>query len=416
VGGNQREEITFLPRRWVAGANLGWNCFEGTAVQKECYPPNYFPPTHQYASSPDVVIGGVVVRDPSLPSFAGRYLYGRYATGIYALGPRASGRAVNTGVKIDGITSLGEDGVGHLYATSFNGPVYQLGENGGSLALRRIGKFRRPVMVTGPPGDAGRLFIVEKGGRVILRADERVSTFLDLRGLVRAKGYEEGLLGLALAPDYATSGRLFAYYTNTRGDLQLDEYTRTVVGPDRSDVSTRKPLLTIQHDHSIVHHGGQLLFGPDAHLYLATGDGDRKADPDGDAQSLRSLLGKILRLDVGLGTPVGPDTTPPALKARVSARQHVPRLRGAVAYVRCSESCSVVAGGQLRVAGREYPLRSVAQRAGPGRPCRVRVRLTAAGRRALEAEGRASMRLRLQARDAAGNRSAGTVRRVRIRR
>jgi glucose/arabinose dehydrogenase len=416
VGGNQREEITFLPRRYAAGANLGWHCFEGTAVQKVCDPPNYFPPTHQYKSSANVVIGGVVVRAPSLPSFTGRYLYGRYFSGIYALGRRASGRAVNTGVDIEGITSVGEDGAGHLYATSFNGPVYRLRERGGSLALRRIGTFSRPVMVTAPPGDAGRLFIVEKEGRVILRAGGRSTVFLDLTALVRARGYEEGLLGFALAPDYATSGRLFAYYTNNAGDLQLDEYTRTAAAPDRSDVSTRKALLTIQHDRSIVHHGGQLLFGPDRHLYLSTGDGDREADPDGDAQSLRSLLGKILRLDVGYREPAAPDTTAPALRARVNARQRVLRQRGAMAYVRCSESCSVVARGRLLVAGREYAMRRVAARAGPGRPCRLEVRLTAAGRQALSAAGRALVRLRLQARDAAGNRSAATVRKVQMRR
>ena len=381
VGGNQREEITFLPSRWAAGANLGWHCFEGTTVQKVCDPPNYFPPTHQYRSSADVVIGGVVVRAPSLPSFAGHYLYGRYATGIYLLGRRASGRPRNTGVDIDGITSVGENGVGDLYATSFDGPVYRLSEVSGSLVLGRIGTFRHPVMVAGPPGDAGRMFIVEKGGRVILHAGGRLTEFLDLTALVRAKGYEEGLLGFALAPDYATSGRLFAYYTNNAGDLQLDEYARMAERPDRSDMSTRRPLLTIQHDRSIVHHGGQLLFGPDRHLYLSTGDGDRKADPDNDAQSLHSLLGKILRLDVGLGKRAAPDTTPPALRARVNARQRVLRQRGAMAYVRCSESCSVAARGRALVAGREYPMRRVAARSGPGQPWGLRVSLTAAARR-----------------------------------
>ena len=97
VGGNKREEITFLPSGAISGANLGWNCFEGSFVQLGCRTPNYFPPSHQYRSSADVVIGGYVVHDPGLPSFRGRYLYGRYRSGVYALDARASGRAVKTG-------------------------------------------------------------------------------------------------------------------------------------------------------------------------------------------------------------------------------------------------------------------------------------------------------------------------------
>ena len=71
VGGTN-EEITFIPAAQGHGANLGWNCFSGTAVQSGCMPSNYFPPAYQYPSGPDVVIGGYVVRDPDLPSFAGR--------------------------------------------------------------------------------------------------------------------------------------------------------------------------------------------------------------------------------------------------------------------------------------------------------------------------------------------------------
>ena len=121
-------------------------------------------------------------------------------------------------------------------------------------------------------------------------------------------GGEQGLLAFAVAPDYATSGRVFAFYTNNGNDLQLDEYRRTADGPDRADLSTRRPILTIQHDQAENHNGGQLLFGPDGRLYLSTGDGGTQDDPEGDAQSLGSLLGKILRLDVGGPPPAGAST------------------------------------------------------------------------------------------------------------
>lgn len=112
-------------------------------------------------------------RDPALPSFAGRYLYGRYESGIYALGPRASGKAIKTQARIESMTSFGEDALGRLYATSYNGAVYRLAETRGSLSLTKIGEFARPVSVVSPPGDAGQLFIVEKRGRVQLLAGGR---------------------------------------------------------------------------------------------------------------------------------------------------------------------------------------------------------------------------------------------------
>ena len=215
VGGNQREEIDYLPRAKIAGANLGWHCFEGNLIQKVCKPPNYFPPAFEYQSSPDVVIGGYVVHDPDLPSFGGRYLYGQYGTGVWALGPHASSPSVNLSAAIAGVTSFGEDGAGHLYATSYNGPLYRLGESAGALTLTQIGTFARPTQVLSPPGDTSELFVVEKAGRVKLLSGGVVSDYLDISDKVQDDGYEEGLLGFVAAPDYATSGRVFASTATT---------------------------------------------------------------------------------------------------------------------------------------------------------------------------------------------------------
>jgi hypothetical protein len=290
------------------------------------------------------------------------------------------------------------------------------------LATSSIGSFSQPLAVAAAPGDTQRLFIVEKAGRVLVRTGTSVSEFLDISGLVSDTG-EQGLLALAVAPDYATSGRVFAFYTDNDGNLQLDAYTRTASGPDRSATSTRRPVLTIPHQPADNHNGGQLLFGPDGYLYLSTGDGGVEGDPEGDAQSLGSLLGKVLRIDVdpAPGPPAAlADTTAPTLRTRVKRRQRVLRRRGAVAYARCSEACSVVARGRLRVGKRALRMRPTSHAAQTRRRARLKVALTRRGRkalrRALRRGRRPVVRLTLRATDSAGNRSAAVRRRVRVRR
>jgi glucose/arabinose dehydrogenase len=411
VGGT-REEITFLPAGQSRGANLGWNCWSGTAKVSSCTPSNYFPPSYQYTSSADVVIGGYLVRDPALPSFAGQYMFGRFETGIIMkLGAQAAPPEADTGLEVPNVSGFGEDGVGHLYATSLAGEVYRLGETGGTLTKASIGDFNQPVAVAAPPGDPDQLFIVEKPGRVHLRTPAGTTEFLNLTSQVQDGG-EQGLLALAVSPDYATSHRVFVFYVDNGGDLQLDEYRDGV----------RTPVLTIQHDQADNHNGGQLLFGPDRALYLSTGDGGTQGDPEGDAQNPNSLLGKILRLDVGAVPPpvVPADTAPPVVSVRVPRRQRVLRLRGAVAYVRCSEACTVSVGGTLRIGSRKLALRraSGAAQSSPRKRLKVWLKKRSARllRRALANGRRPRVQVRLRARDAAGNRSALVRRSLRVRR
>jgi hypothetical protein len=413
--GGINEEITFIPAAQGRGANLGWNCFSGTAVQSGCVPSNYFPPTYQYPSGPDVVIGGYLVRDPALPSFTGQYLFGRFDTGIIMkLGPQAAPPADDTGLNIANVSGFGEDGVGHLYATSLLGQVYRLGESGGTLTKTSIGSFTQPVSVAAAPGVTDELFIAEKPGRLIRWTPADTSEVIDMRSIVADSG-EQGLLSVAVAPDYSTSGRLFLFYTDNGGDLQVDELRGGV----------RTPVLTIQHDQANNHNGGQLLFGPDNALYLSTGDGGTQGDPEGDAQNPSSLLGKILRIDLSVSAPppppgATPDLTAPTLSVRVPRRQRVLRLRGAVAYVRCSEACTVEAGGTLRVGSRRLLLRRAIGNAQPSPHTRLKVRLRRRSarilRRALANGRRPRVQVRLRARDAAGNRSALVRRAVRVRR
>ena len=414
VGGTN-EEVTYLPAAQARGANLGWNCFSGTAVQAGCTPSNYFPPAYQYPSGPDVVIGGYLVRDPALPTFAGQYLFGRFDTGIIMkLGPGAAPPAVDTELNIANVAGFGEDGAGHLFATSLAGQVYRLGESAGKLTKAPIGTFTQPVAVAAAPGETNELFIAEKPGRVIRWTPSGTSVVLDIRDLVAEAG-EQGLLSVAVAPNYTSSGRIFVFYTDNGGDLEVDELRGGV----------RTPLLTIQHDQATNHNGGQLLFGPDNALYLSTGDGGTQGDPEGDAQNLSSLLGKILRIDVGISPAAGggapaPDTTAPVMRVRVPSAQRVLRLRGAVAYARCSEACTLAAGGTLRIGSRRLLLRRAVGSGQPSPRTRLKVRLRRRAvrllRRALANGRRLRVQVRLRARDAAGNRSALVRRSLRVRR
>jgi hypothetical protein len=163
----------------------------------------------------------------------------------------------------------------------------------GAATLQPIGNFTSPVYVTSLP-DPDRLLVVEQGGRVELWRDGVSSPFLDIHDRV-VSGNEQGLLSVAVAPDYASSGHIYVYYTQSgTGDLQIDEYTASgATAPE----SSRRPLLTIPHPTYANHNGGQLQFGPDGYLYISTGDGGGSGDPGENAQSVDSLLGKLLRID-----------------------------------------------------------------------------------------------------------------------
>src|SRR5215210_4576626 len=98
---------------------------------------------------------------------------------------------------------------------------------GRGVRLARIGTFDQPLYVTAPPGDRRRIFVVEKGGRImVVRGGRKLRRpFLDLRGRVTT-GSEQGLLSMAFAPDYASSGRFYVYFTDTNGDTRVIEYRR----------------------------------------------------------------------------------------------------------------------------------------------------------------------------------------------
>jgi glucose/arabinose dehydrogenase len=178
--------------------------------------------------------------------------------------------------------------------------------------LRAIGSFSSPVYVTAPPGDGERVFVVEQPGRIrVVRDGATLPTaFLDITEPV-LDGGERGLLSMAFAPDYATSGLFYVYYTasSPAGALTIAEYRRSA-NPDVAEPSGRI-VLSIEHGTYSNHNGGQLQFGSDGYLYVATGDGGGGGDPLRSGQRLDSLLGKLLRIDPRLGAGGQPYLIPP---------------------------------------------------------------------------------------------------------
>jgi len=167
------------------------------------------------------------------------------------------------------------------------------------VKLVRVGTFDQPLYVTAPPADKRRLFVVGQTGRIdVVRAGKTLPTpFLDLRGKVTAGG-EQGLLGLAFAPDYATSGLFYVYFTGKDTKEHLVEYHRGAT-EDVADPASARTVF-VHDDPEANHNGGQLTFGPDGLLYVGTGDGGGGNDQHGargNAQDLGSPLGKILRID-----------------------------------------------------------------------------------------------------------------------
>jgi glucose/arabinose dehydrogenase len=151
-----------------------------------------------------------------------------------------------------------------------------------------------PLYLTTPEGDP-RLFIVEKVGTIRIVQDGALlpQPFLDISGSV-STGNEQGLLGLAFDPAYATNGRFVVHYTDVSGDTRVSEF-HVSTDPDLADPLSEVPILSADQPFAN-HNGGQVLYGPDGYLYVTLGDGGSANDPDGRGQSLADLLGSILRI------------------------------------------------------------------------------------------------------------------------
>ncbi len=171
--------------------------------------------------------------------------------------------------------------------------------------------FDRPVDISNA-GDE-RLFITEQDGtiRIIDGNGTTLTTpFLDIDGQVDSGGNEEGLLGLAFDPDYATNGYFYVNYTATGGGATRISRFSTSLNPDIADPNSEIILFTIGQPYNN-HNAGDLEFGPDGYLYFGLGDGGSGGDPGNRSQDPQEHLGKMLRIDVS-GPSSGLNYTIPA--------------------------------------------------------------------------------------------------------
>ncbi len=170
--------------------------------------------------------------------------------------------------------------------------------------------FDSPIELGMAPGQPDRVYVVEQGasGRariMTLKVGDSASTvFLDIDDRVRAGG-EQGLLGLAFHPDYATNGRLFVHYTGSDGRTVVSEFSRDGADPLAADPASERVLLEESQPFGN-HNGGKIAFGPDGRLYIGLGDGGSSNDPRGNGQDTSTLLGAVLRIDVD-DVPSGAD-------------------------------------------------------------------------------------------------------------
>ena len=171
-----------------------------------------------------------------------------------------------------------------------------------NIAATRVATgLSQPLYVTAPPGDTGRLFIVEKTGTIKI-LDLNTGSVLGTPFLsvpVDQDG-ERGLLGLAFDPDFASNGFFYIYRTVTTPTTHnVVERYQVSGNPNVANAGSVQTVLNLENLGPNNHNGGWMGFGPDGHLYIATGENANAAN----AQDLSNLLGKILRIDVSDGLP-----------------------------------------------------------------------------------------------------------------
>lgn len=160
--------------------------------------------------------------------------------------------------------------------------------------------FNQPVDIQHAGDNSDRLFVVSQSGTIsVFQNDPNVTSakvFLNITDIV-VSGGERGLLGLAFHPDYENNGYFYVNYTGGSPLKTFVSRFQVSTNPDSAIKSSELVLISFTQPYTN-HNGGQVSFGPDGYLYIATGDGGSGGDPQSNGQNKSVLLGKILRIDV----------------------------------------------------------------------------------------------------------------------
>ena len=179
--------------------------------------------------------------------------------------------------------------------------------SGATVVLHQVvSGLDSPVYVTSAKDGTGRLFVVQRGGkiRVIKNGVLLPTPFLDISDMVLTSGSEQGALGLAFHPSFKTNGLFYVNFTRRPdGDTAINQFKASTTNPDVAVKSSSRRVITIDQPYAN-HNGGMITFDKNGYLFIGMGDGGSGGDPGNRAQSLNSLLGKILRINVN-GTTGG---------------------------------------------------------------------------------------------------------------
>ena len=165
-----------------------------------------------------------------------------------------------------------------------------------ATSLQAVGNFDEPMYLTSAPAEPNRLFVVERAGRIREVRNGQATLFADVSSVVSCCDQDRGLQSIAIAPDFAQTGRLYLDYTDAAGNLVIAELRAS---GGSAPLGSLRAVLTIPYEADAYHYGGQIDFGPEGNLYVSTGDGGHGGlgDEHHNAQNPSSLLGKILRID-----------------------------------------------------------------------------------------------------------------------
>ena len=205
--------------------------------------------------------------------------------------PKVNRRRIETAIAALVAVGAGVVGIANREAARELGPKF--------VTVARLAKLKNPVFLTQPSGAGAPLVVAQADGFVRLISNDRLvrRPFLNISDRVDARGVrgEPGMASIAFPPDYQRTGLFYVSFSR-RDALIVAQYRRDPGDPLLADPDSGRTILQI-HEPTPSHHGGLLAFGPNGHLYIATGDGGPPRDSRGAAQNIESLRGKVLRID-----------------------------------------------------------------------------------------------------------------------